>query len=187
MRRAFSLAVVILLPAAALAVMTLLIDQPGLPAEAQPTLDQYLQHAGLGAASVVVQQVRHAARPGQFTASLSAATVGESSYFQLSRNDQPPATQSGYIWDQPVITYSLRITAVPVASLGQVPLPYPPADLWCVLLSSPSAAAPQSIFLARHEDLYAGAWLVQELPPGLSRSALARVWSTVGCAVDWAP
>jgi hypothetical protein len=185
MRRAFSLAVMVLLPAAALAVIILVIYQPGVPAEGRWALDQYLRSPGVGASSAVAEQVRHAARPGSFTASMSAATFASTSYFQVLHNYQPPATLSGLIWDKPVVTNSLGIAPVPVNYAGQKPLPYPPHDLWCVLLSAAAPAAPQSVFLALHGDLYVDVWVVHELPPVASTSELALQWGRVGCAIDW--
>jgi hypothetical protein len=184
MRRTFSIAVVVLLPAAALAVMTLVIYQPGLSADGQQALDQYLHYQGLDASSRWVQQMRHATRPRAFTASMGAATFGSGTYFQVLHSYQPSATVSSFIWDKPIITSSLGV--VSAQSTGQVPLPYPPEDLWCVLMN-PAAAAPKSVFLAQHGDIFVDAWVVHELPPNLSRDALADDWAKVGCAVDWAP
>jgi hypothetical protein len=91
---------------------------------------------------------------------------------------------SSFIWDKPIITSSLGVLSA--QSSGQVPLPYPPEDLWCVLMN-PAAAAPKSVFLALHGDIFVDAWVVHELPPNVSRDALADDWAKVGCAVDWEP
>lgn len=183
MRRAFSLAVVMLLPAAALAVMALLIYQPGLSDEARQALDRYLQARGLSAAAL--GPIRRAERPGGLTASMSLATYGSSYYFAVSHNDQPPATAVNSIWDRPPLTDSLTLAPAMANSGGQKPLPYPPHDLWCVRLSGEKGAAPASVFVALHGDLYVDTWVVHEL--SADPAALAADWNAVGCPVDWQP
>ena len=37
---------------------------------------------------------------------------------------------------------------------------FPPAELWCVTLAG--AGAPRTVFVAQHEDMYVGTWLVHE-------------------------
>lgn len=39
-------------------------------------------------------------------------------------------------------------------------LPFPPTELWCVTLAG--AGEPRTIFVAQHEDMYVGVWLVHE-------------------------
>lgn len=38
--------------------------------------------------------------------------------------------------------------------------PFPPTELWCVTLAG--AGEPRTIFVAQHEDMYVGTWLVHE-------------------------
>ena len=40
------------------------------------------------------------------------------------------------------------------------PVPFPPAELWCVTLTG--GGKPRTVFVAQHEDMYVGTWLVHE-------------------------
>ena len=43
---------------------------------------------------------------------------------------------------------------------GGRPLPFPPAEVWCVTLAG--AGDSRTLFVAQHEDMYVGTWLVHE-------------------------
>lgn len=43
---------------------------------------------------------------------------------------------------------------------GGRPVPYPPTEVWCVTLAG--AGEQRTLFVAQHEDMYVGTWLVHE-------------------------
>lgn len=40
------------------------------------------------------------------------------------------------------------------------PAPFPTTELWCITLAG--AGEPRTVFVAQHEDMYVGTWLVHE-------------------------
>ena len=74
-----------------------------------------------------------------------------------------------------VITCSNGITSVTGydGSLSpQRPLPYPPAEVWCVRLQ-PEA----TVLVALHGDMYVDVWVVHELLPGTAAQTPALIGS----------
>ena len=43
---------------------------------------------------------------------------------------------------------------------GGRPVPYPPVEVWCVTLAGANDS--RTVFVAQHEDMYVGTWLVHE-------------------------
>ncbi len=148
--------------------------RPGVPDMAQRALDQYLTHQRPGAASAMVE-AHQAGYPHAFTADLSGPTYGPGYYFGVTHDQDMPVTVPSPLMGT-VITYSNGITS----TLGyegsispQRPLPYPPAEVWCVRLQ-PEA----TVLVALHGDLYIDVWVVHELLPDTAMQTLALI----GCA-----
>jgi hypothetical protein len=59
----------------------------------------------------------------------------------------------------------------------RVPLPYPPHDIGCARLERGAAPQPAVVFLAYHQDLYNGAWIVHEP----AAPAVPDTLSAIGC------
>lgn len=43
---------------------------------------------------------------------------------------------------------------------GGRPVPFPPVEVWCVTLAGVDTA--RTVFVAQHEDMYVGTWIVHE-------------------------
>ena len=116
------------------AAVGLALARPGLPIAAQKAMDAYLaqQEAVQGGAALRVEAAQRAAHPQAFVSALSRASYGGSYYF----------------------------------ADGGRPVPFPPTEAWCVTLAGagePGAASTaHTVFVAQHEDIYVGTWLVHE-------------------------
>jgi hypothetical protein len=156
MKRAILLALTVLLLVALGAVVLAEIPaQTGMPAAAQARLGQYLATA-YPSGGVVVQVAVRAKRAWRFDQAMSGVVFGDSVYYQ---------TDSGPGWTE---------------RDSLLPLPYPPKEVWCVLLKvAPSleGTAYRVVFPALHMDMYNADWLVHEAPQDLGGQALA----TIGC------
>jgi hypothetical protein len=160
MKRACLLATtLILLLALGAVVFAEIPAKTGMPRVAQARLDQYLAYAH-PSADVAVQTTVHAEKPWSFDKGMSGGAFGDSVYFQ---------TDSGPTWTE-------------VGNL--LPLPYPPRDLWCVLLNEePTAEEPlhSVVFVALHMDMYSGDWLVHEAPQEPTAPNLRASLAAIGC------
>jgi len=141
---------------------------------AQTALTKYLVYRNSGATSALLtKQFVHAAVPSAFTREMSGASFGESNVFQTTQD-----YRVNVVFDLPDSP-----TAPPVPASyyrGSRPLPFPPTDVWCVLIKADDA--PTEIgFVALHQDLYNADWLVH-IPPGdQSVAELNKNLSTIGC------
>jgi hypothetical protein len=111
-----------------------------------------------------------AGRPWNLQPEMSAATFGSSARYRVIRD------AAGL--SRPVV---LPSTGTPASELYQsdsrMPLPYPPEDVWCVQLAQAATTRPAVVFVAYHQDLYNGAWVVHE--PVTATLAESLVW--LGC------
>jgi hypothetical protein len=89
----------------------------------------------------VVGGAAAARRPAAFEASMSTKAFGDGGYYQTD------------------VSYGGK-------SVGPRPLPYPPRELWCVWLHPAGIpdGARRVVFVALHQDLYGGDWLLHEAP-----------------------
>jgi hypothetical protein len=158
-RRFIFLALVALLLAAlGIVVLAEIPTKTGMPAVAQARLDEYLATAYPAGGVQVLVAVR-ARRAGRFGRDMSGLVFGDSVYYQ---SDLGPA------WTE---TDSL------------LPLPYPPREVWCVLLQDSTAAtgpAARIVFPALHMDMYNADWLVHEALPG---QVTAETLDAIGCTL----
>ena len=68
-----------------------------------------------------------------------------------------------------------------------MPLPYPPKELWCVLLSHDDAAGKTSsaiVFVGLHMDMYNADWMVHKGPRDLSTPGVIESLRLVGCDLN---
>ena len=99
-----------------------------------------------------------ALKPSAFDAAMSAKVYGVSGYYRTD------------------VAYGEK-------NAGQRPLPFPPRELWCVWLepAGVEGGASRVVFVALHQDLYGGDWLLHEVPgPALSTKCRA-ILEAVGC------
>ncbi len=174
MRRFLGIFIALAVPLMVVGGVALATYTPGLPDMAQRALDQYLTDQWHRAASTVVE-AHQAAYPHAFTADLSGPTYGPAYYFGVTHAQDMPVTALSPLVGT-IITYGNGITSVmgyDGSISSQRPLPYPPAEIWCVRLQ-PEA----TVLVALHEDLYVDVWVVHELLPDTAAQTLALI----GCA-----
>ncbi len=130
-------------------------SRSGLSANAQAEMDAYLgdQQAQFSQTISIVQYER-AEWPWYFTPTMSDASYSDGIYYGTTHS------------------YGGRYG-------GSRPLPYPPIDLWCILLEQGDRGAQRVIYVALHEDLYTADWVVHE--PEQDRQALSADLARVGC------
>ena len=162
MRRPILLIVLALsLVAFAATLITGMRREKGLPAFCHAKLDDYVHYrCSSWPAKVTVRSVARASKPRNFSPAMSFATFGDSVHFQ---------TDLGYT--------------------GPRPLPFPPKDVWCVLLQCdqdplevPSDEnVPVGLFVALHLDMYTADWVVHEITGGACAQEFMRQASLLGC------
>jgi hypothetical protein len=70
-------------------------------------------------------------------------------------------------------------------SRGGKPLPFPPVDVWCVLLvRGEDSDATTGIFVALHQDLHNADWVIHRGWKDLSVREFDRMASAVGCRLE---
>jgi len=157
MRRVWWVAAVLLVPV--IVAIALLAAELRRPMDWRVQADRYVnwlaEHAGQ---EWVVKGVATARRASAFEAAMSTKVYGDSGYYRTD------------------VAYSRT-------NVGQRPLPFPPRELWCVWLepAGVEGGARRVVFVALHQDLYGGDWLLHEAPgPELSRQCQA-ILEAVGC------
>ena len=163
MKRIVRTALVLLMPIAAFAVIAVVTSPRGFPAPAQAALDAYLQFQRSTSAQPLARQAPmyhagqavQATRPQGFTPQMSSASFGTGSYFQTTYNPASPGD-------------------------GRA-LPFPPEDLWCLIVAADDGSAPQLVFVGLHGDMYRAEWVVHEPARDPSGQTVAADLSSVGC------
>jgi len=170
MKRGIVLIVALLLLAAMGAgVLALLPDKAGLPTGCQAALDKYLAYKNVSLGEgLSVKSIVKATKPGGLTQDVSFAVYGDSVFYQTDVDYQKPSVDAK-------ATDSL-------ATDGRRPLPYPPEEVWCAVLTR-NAEAPQSgvAFVSLHQDIYNADWVVHEVGPDPFVPASVQVASDLGC------
>jgi hypothetical protein len=151
---------VILLVGVGTVVVAEMPTKAGLPAVCQLRLNQYIAHISeLGTATV--QLVVRAKKPENLGKDAGYTTFGDSVYYQTE--DGPPGNEKG----------------------GAMPLPFPPQELWCVLLKQGSRATGRTsypvVFVGLHMDMYNADWIVREGPSDVSKPGVLESLSRLGC------
>jgi hypothetical protein len=144
---------------AAILVVVLMQNEARFPQEARAQLDRFLAYDSVRAQRPPsVQQIVGASKPWAFTPNPGIISFGGGVHFR------------------PDYDYDGR------EGVGPKPLPFPPADVWCVLLDYDSVRS--GIFVALHQDLYNADWVVHTGWKRLSIEEFERLASGVGCELD---
>ncbi len=174
MSRLLRIALVTLVPSALVLVVALSAYKPGPPDKVVTAVYNYLRYQdSYSHRAGAVQQIVHAARPWNLTPQMSKATFGNSVVYQTATNYDVPGS------------FGLRATATlwPREFSSQRnalrPLPFPPVDVWCVLLRQTDKAQ-RVVFVAEHQDIYNADWILHE-PNAESWPELNAILSSVGC------
>ncbi len=160
MRRSSALIILAAVPLAIGGLVLLLARDAGLPRPARASLDRYVAFRGREGARLALRGVSPAQHPERFTEDLSARVVGDSTRFRVDANFDGALA----LPVDPLATQDLA-AAAPAPAWGEIPVPFPPASLWCVALQ-PGSGAPELVFVAQHNDLYTGTWLIHEPAAG---------------------
>jgi len=128
----------------------------------ETALDDYLAYKRtLSGRSFTVSLSMQARMPMAFTEDWSGATFGDTHYYAVD-----------YLYDDE-------------GSLGQRPLPFPPQEVWCVLVKeqgAPEGTDPYHLlFVALHQDLYGADWIVHEGVSKLLSREAATTMTALGC------
>jgi hypothetical protein len=70
---------------------------------------------------------------------------------------------------------------------GLSPLPFPPTDVWCVLLKGGGPPAGQVVFVTLHKDLYNADWIVHQGVDDASSVEAQHLLTTLGCTLTPEP
>jgi len=162
----------LLLVALGAGVVALLPDRAGLPAGCQAALDQYLTYKNMTLAEgLSVKAEVKAAKPGSLTQDVSYAVYGDSAHYQTDENYKEAGgeAEATTVWSKE----ELR------------PLPYPPEEVWCVLLERNAEAPGYGVaFVSLHQDIYNADWVVHEVEPDPFAPASIQVASDLGCDLE---
>jgi hypothetical protein len=168
MKRAILLLTILALVPIAL-VVAVLASEARFPAEAQTQLNRYMAKKLTSSSPVVhVQQIARARKPWNLSREMGFISFGDGVHFQ---------TDYGYTEEE---RPSLK------------PLPFPPTDVWCVLLelgvrpsgSAKSQAQYTGVFVALHQDLYNADWAVHTGWKDLSMQEFMDSAAKIGCDVQ---
>ncbi len=123
-------------------------------------MQRYLEWAqGSAGSGLEVAAAEPASRPWEFRRGMSARSFGRSTYY---------------------------VVDVPYGAInGPRPLPFPPAEVWCVHLwgrasGSSAGVSDQLVFVAKHVDLYNADWIVHE-PYSEASQRRDEMLSKIGC------
>jgi hypothetical protein len=170
MRRVWAILIALGLPLVLLAGFALGQHRPGLPVAARARVAAYLDFVSRteGVALAFVD-ARHARQPWQFTILDSAATFGDSVFFDTSHPLRWPLPDRG----PPPGAGLTAATGAP----GLRPLPYPVADAWCVRLVTAGRSRGRTVVVALHQDLYNADWILHVLvdPPEPAGATTRRI------------
>ena len=149
----------------------LVARQAFMPPEWRAGLDRYVAYkpASSGEA-ITVQRVERARKPWEFSQDMSSSVFGDGLYFR------PDYTFDGEY----------------VGGNGRRPLPFPPEEVWCILLEQApeergaGEATYSVVFVALHQDLYTASWILHEWANDLPPAALAGSLEMIECDLEWA-
>jgi hypothetical protein len=148
----------------------LVARQAFMPPEWQAGLDRYVAHkAASSGGAITVQRVERARKPWKFSRDMSGSVFGDGLYFR------PDYTFDGEY----------------VGGSGRRPLPFPPEEVWCVLLAQAlqerdtGEATYSVVFVALHQDLYTADWVLHEVVDDLPAGALAESLAALECDLGW--
>jgi hypothetical protein len=170
-KRALAIALLLLLFGLLLGLVT--SAATSFPVAAEIELEAFLRSRGQG--TVRMQGLVRASRPWSLGRELGLTTAGDSLYFEtdlfydLEGQGSAPA-EAG------VPTSAIR------SGFGGegTPLPYPPQEVWCVLVQI--AAGQEVVLLARHHrEPYQTDWIIHQQPADPSPSGWIELLDLLGC------
>ncbi len=167
-------------------------------------LNRYRAYRGsVSSDGVAVESSVRAKRPWTFEREMSATVLGDSLIYQTDiRYHQRAAKDLGLVATPgEVMSYTLlggEADLSPPAwtsatdRAGRMPLPFPPTDVWCVLLQvqPPTAGAEierEMVFVAQHRDVYSADWVVHESAQAPFGPQMAESLSRIGCDLPLQP
>lgn len=175
MRKSIVIVAVVLFLIAAVIVVAVVPNRPGLPAGCQTALDKYISFKNDSlATNWRLVEADRAATPSQFTAALDYIAFGDSLYYQTDEDygPQPAAdAQATALWS--------------VAT--KRPLPFPPEELWCARIEAQGdsqAAGDGIVFVALHQDIHQAEWAVHESLAGPFSADSLALATTLGCDIQ---
>jgi len=170
-KRAIIVGLLALAPVVALAFV--IFGQAGPGGSGQGALDKYALSKGYR-----VEQMTRASRPWNFGPELSGWTIGDSARYQTN------ADFSGNLRREATRSAAQAATAQLPSSAqdGRMSLPYPPEEVWCASLASDESRF--VVFVALHQDLYNGAWIVHEPEGAVASRELSENLSSLGCDLN---
>ena len=166
MRRSILIAVLILLAAIGVVVLAVLPDKAGLAAGCQAALDQYLAYKN--EPELRMQSADKASKPSSFHPEMSYTSFGNSVFYQTDENYQEASSEA---------------EPTPISSISDLrPLPFPPEEVWCVLLGRGSQATSSGVvFVALHQDIHNADWVVHETAGDPFSPDSLNAASAIGC------
>jgi hypothetical protein len=106
-----------------------------------------------------IGQVVPAGRPWNFAPLMSKATYGSGVYFHVNQGFDPKYGDSSRA------------------------LPYPPREVWCVVLTDASGSS-RIVFTALHEDMYKADWILHESAAVRGTPLLGEWLASIGCDLN---
>ena len=166
MRKVLFLATtLVLLVTVGIVVVAQIPAEPGLPTDVRTLLDQYLAYT-YAPGTVNRLAVERASWPGHLDRAMGYQVFGQSVIYQTDTG--PAGYETG----------------------GARPLPYPPEDLWCVLLERDGTFGPHLenrydvAFVALHMDIHNADLMVHTGPQTLSDGEAEDLFATFGCQLE---
>jgi hypothetical protein len=179
MNRTITIVLAIFVAALTIVVAALVVREQNLPAAAQAALDKYIEYRYLPSQAPTIRQVARASLPWNFSSNMSGATFGDSVFFGTTHSYRvQPVNPPGF----PTITpdpNAWRIVGGSPSGSGGRPVPFPPTDVWCVLLQDEIPSSATVVYIALHEDLYYADWVLHE--PARSSKEITDALSRIGC------
>ena len=187
MRKAMILILVFIIPISVVAAI-ILIGEQGTPAW-QKKLNEYTTYQNINNSTVITtRSASHASKPWNFEAKMSGSPWGDNVVFTTAAGNYDE-TKALTVSLSPVLTKSMNVIGAP--------LPYPPDDLWCILLqvSHPQTSTFDTakvetgseyavVFVGLHVDLYNGAWVIHESADPFPSPELNATLDEVGCKLE---
>jgi hypothetical protein len=163
---AFAIPIVFLL----IFIVVFAIVQANQPQDWESALERYLAHQRVFTNTELnVQTVSKAQFPWNFTENMSIAALAESVHFDTIgyKTSVIPTETADFIPEG-------------ASGSGKAPLPYPPVDLWCVVLAQ-NGNGQKLVFVALHQDLYNAEIVVHEPSGKIESPTLQASLIEIGC------